>query len=76
VDALSRTVETLQRQLRDLSARLTYLEAARAAEQHEKTDYPLFHEGHTVVGKIPLFGSGYAVLVLKTATGTFQLEMV
>lgn len=66
-------VETL---VEELSVRLRRLEGWRDFEIRERSSGPEHHQGHQVIGRIPLWASGRYLLALKTERGTFDLDIV
>jgi hypothetical protein len=73
---LENRVAHIESQLRELSERLRRLEALREREICEKAEIPVFHRGHPVIGRLPIWGSGRSLIVMKTGPDTFELDIV
>lgn len=80
VSSISMTLETrvaqIEEQIRQLGERLARLEALREREILEKAEVPAFHRGKQVIGKIPIWGSGRSLIVMKTGPESFELDVV
>lgn len=69
-------VRKIERELGELAERLELLEAVHKAEVHDRMTFPRTHKGHHVVGKIPIWGTGRSLIVFRTRSNTYDLDIV
>jgi hypothetical protein len=74
--ALTAKLQQLEGEVRALSRRVAYLESTRADELRDRITFPVVHNGQQVVGKIPMWGTGRSIVVMKTSRGTFDLDVI
>ena len=66
----------LERRMDEMSRALEILSSWHKFELKERSGGPEVHDGKRVIGRIPIWGSGRYLLVLKTPKDRFELDIV
>ena len=76
LDDFERRIARLEQRLDKMSKAVENLSAWRKFELDERSGAPHMHAGKMVIGRIPIWGSGRYLLVLKTPKGSFELDII
>jgi len=76
IEELARRVDQLERRMDEISRVIEILSSWHKFELEERRGGPAIHAGKRVIGRIPIWGSGRYLLVLKTLNDKFKLDIV
>lgn len=75
LDEFERRIAEIERQLAEVSRAVASLSAWQKFEVEEQAGTPRIHKGNRVIGRIPIWGSGRYLLVLRTPKDRFELDI-
>lgn len=75
MQTIDQRLARLEQVVEELSGRIRKLETWRDFEIRERAEAPSSYKGQKVIGRIPIWGSGRYLLVLKTPRDKFGLEI-
>jgi hypothetical protein len=73
---LEQRLGRLERRMDEMSRDLEVLSNWHKFELRERSGGPEAHDGKRVIGRIPIWGSGRYILVLKTPKDKFELDII
>lgn len=76
LDDFERHIGQLEQRVGEIARAVETLSGWRKFEMEERSGAPDMHNGKRVIGRIPIWGSGRYLLVLKSQEDSFDIDII